>query len=721
MGRQRVSTLSIGKLSGLSCAVVCLLLWIARPGFTSNGVATPLASLSVPLSERVLVVYNQSEPQSLEVANYYLSRRAIPAGHKCSINSPQTTYISDWDEFNSTIKTPIKNCLNAVGRDKILYIVFAYRTPYKVGSPVKSIDQQIADIWDEYSSDIDRKWRHAYFAHAQSQGNVYQPFLSLADYRQQPASQHLYSVWRLDAASAELAKGLIDKALLAEAGGLKGRGCFDIRGEAEGFNDYIYGTGDWDIHRSATHARAAGFEVIEDFHNEEFGTPPAPSRCDDAALYAGWYSLNNYNDAFTWKPGAIGLHTDSASAYDVRGGTNWSANAVIKGITITSGAVDEPYLDGVAHADGVFRNLFEGANVGDALLRNTEYLKWMILNIGDPLYRPFPGGIAPYNSPHPPQASLLLNPFNVGGGGAALATLTLPAPAPPGGVTVTLTSNNPGFATVPASITVAAGANTASFNINTNPVTSDVLARITASYPGGAISNTLIIHRNIGPWVGLTSPLEGETFTAPASIVISADTFDSDGQVARVDFYAGDTLIGTDSTSPFGINWNNVATGAYTLTAIATDSAGETYTSDSVAIKVNPAPTPTQTPGPVLLTEESSGRAVALDLATQVRDPFSVLMSQSFGTEEQTRIILFALNLELQTGENSAAVTAQLEDAAERVYPLEVEYVGKVPLLDWLSQVIVKLPKEVAGAGDVWVSLDLRGKRSNRALVKIKP
>ena len=43
---------------------------------------------------------------------------------------------------------------------------------------------------------------------------------------------------------------------------------------------------------------------------QEFGTPPAPSRCEDAAFYAGWYSLDHYNDAFTWKPGAIGIHLE---------------------------------------------------------------------------------------------------------------------------------------------------------------------------------------------------------------------------------------------------------------------------------------------------------------------------------------------------------------------------------------------------------------------------
>jgi uncharacterized protein (TIGR03790 family) len=143
------------------------------------------------------------------------------------------------------------------------------------------------------------------------------------------------------------------------------------------------------LHRAAQFARNAGFVVTEDSHEAEFGTPPAPARCDDALLYAGWYSLNNYNDAFSWRPGAVGIHLDSASAANPRGGRNWSANAIVKGITVTAGAVEEPFLQGLPRPDGIFYNLLVGANVGDAFLRNTLWLKWMIINIGDPLYRPF--------------------------------------------------------------------------------------------------------------------------------------------------------------------------------------------------------------------------------------------------------------------------------------------------------------------------------------------
>jgi uncharacterized protein (TIGR03790 family) len=374
---------------------------------------------ALQLNQRVLVVYNAGVPASLDVADYYVARRGIPQSHKCAISPPTTEFV-DWGEFDSTVKTPIKNCLNAVGRDQILYIVFAYQTPFKLfnvpvgeAAEIRALDQYIADIWDEYSSNNDVLFtEHPYYAAAQSQGNFYQPFVSLADYRARPGAKTIYAVWRLDAASDSLAKGLVDKAIAAETDGLSGRGCFDRnRGDMSGyFLDGGYLAADWDIHRAADFARQAGFAVTEDEQEAEFGTPPAPQRCDNAALYTGWYSLNNYNDAFTWNTGAVGFHLDSLSAFTPRGGENWAANALTKGITVTSGAVAEPYLEGLAHADGVFRNLFEGAPVGDAFLRNTAYLKWMIINLGDPLYRPFPNGIAPFNSPNHMEASLALNP-----------------------------------------------------------------------------------------------------------------------------------------------------------------------------------------------------------------------------------------------------------------------------------------------------------------------
>ena len=123
---------------------------------------------------------------------------------------------------------------------------------------------------------------------------------------------------------------------------------------------------------------------------------------------------------------------------------------------------------------------------------------------------------------------------------------------------------------------------------------------------------------------------------------------------------------------------------------------------------------------PVLLTEANSERAIALESVILSRDPFSLTAAHNFSADRRTRIILFATNVDLMPGENVSAVAAQLEDA-HNIYPLEVEFVGKVPNFEWLTQVVVKLPGEIADAGDVRVSIRLRGMVSNKVIVKIQP
>jgi uncharacterized protein (TIGR03437 family) len=71
-------------------------------------------------------------------------------------------------------------------------------------------------------------------------------------------------------------------------------------------------------------------------------------------------------------------------------------------------------------------------------------------------------------------------------------------------------------------------------------------------------------------------------------------------------------------------------------------------------------------------------------------------------------------------GENASVVTAQAEDAEHKTYPLTVEYVGKVPNLDWLTQVNVRLPDGLANGRDVSLSISLRGTVSNKVVIGIR-
>jgi hypothetical protein len=91
---------------------------------------------------------------------------------------------------------------------------------------------------------------------------------------------------------------------------------------------------------------------------------------------------------------------------------------------------------------------------------------------------------------------------------------------------------------------------------------------------------------NPPPAVSLTAPAAGATYTAPASVTVTATASDTGGSVTKVDFYAGTTLIGTDTTSPYSATWSNVAAGTYVLTAVARDNLGATTTSAGRSVSV---------------------------------------------------------------------------------------------------------------------------------------
>ena len=123
---------------------------------------------------------------------------------------------------------------------------------------------------------------------------------------------------------------------------------------------------------------------------------------------------------------------------------------------------------------------------------------------------------------------------------------------------------------------------------------------------------------------------------------------------------------------------------------------------------------------PKLLTEEGTGRAVALDSVTWVREPFPVVTTNNFSLDSRTRLVLLATHVNLTPAEDTSIITAQAEDSQNRVFPLKVEFVGKAPRFDWLTQVIVKLPDELMNVGEVRVSIAVRGVSSNKVPLSVK-
>jgi hypothetical protein len=90
----------------------------------------------------------------------------------------------------------------------------------------------------------------------------------------------------------------------------------------------------------------------------------------------------------------------------------------------------------------------------------------------------------------------MLAASTVPAGGTVAGTVTLSQAAPAGGAVLALSSNSPS-ATVPATVTVAAGATSATFTIYAPEVAVPATVTITATYQGSSATATLTVQEDV--------------------------------------------------------------------------------------------------------------------------------------------------------------------------------------------------------------------------------
>jgi hypothetical protein len=103
-----------------------------------------------------------------------------------------------------------------------------------------------------------------------------------------------------------------------------------------------------------------------------------------------------------------------------------------------------------------------------------------------------------------------------------------------------------------------------------------------------AASTITVRASNTPPTVSITAPANGAVFAWKPTITVTATAGDPDGNVTKVDFLDGTTVLGQDTSAPYSLTWRNVPSGTHTLTARATDNAAAVTTSSGVSITVRP-------------------------------------------------------------------------------------------------------------------------------------
>lgn len=114
--------------------------------------------------------------------------------------------------------------------------------------------------------------------------------------------------------------------------------------------------------------------------------------------------------------------------------------------------------------------------------------------------------------------------------------------------------------------------------------------------------------------VQIGSPTPGATLSGQAPI--SATLTPLGTTVAFLEFFADLTAIGSGTATSPSLTWDTtqVATGSHSLTAVATDSSGNTWTSPAVSVNVNNAPT-------IAITAPASGATLSGAVAIDVSAP----------------------------------------------------------------------------------------------------
>ena len=135
--------------------------------------------------------------------------------------------------------------------------------------------------------------------------------------------------------------------------------------------------------------------------------------------------------------------------------------------------------------------------------------------------------------------------------------------------------------------------------------------------------------------ITLTSPAKDTSVALGSRVRVSASVQVNFGPIAKVDFFAGNTLLGTSTTSPYSVVWTPVGAGPVTLTARATSTGGATSTSAAVLVSVTG---PTASGLTVQITKPTNGGAfVGVPLAH-----FSIQVNAAEPGGQVSRVFFFA-------------------------------------------------------------------------------
>jgi sulfur relay (sulfurtransferase) complex TusBCD TusD component (DsrE family) len=155
-------------------------------------------------------------------------------------------------------------------------------------------------------------------------------------------------------------------------------------------------------------------------------------------------------------------------------------------------------------------------------------------------------------------------------------------------------------------------------------------ARVTDSL-GTVVTSSQVNVSVLSSAVTLTAPAAGATVSlnTPTTLTATATAI-APALVAKVDFYANSTLVGTSTSAPFSVAWTPFTSGSTSLQARATDTNGTQVSSSTIAVTVSAGGPTVALTSPVAGASALVGTTVSLSASASSGAPATVAKVEFF-------------------------------------------------------------------------------------------
>lgn len=394
-----MNRLFLSSLAGLFATALC----------PAQQAAPPEAPKPTLDAAATVVVYNEDEPESHGLADFYAEKRAIPAEHivglKCSTQEEITRA-----DYDSTIAEPLRkiftdkgwwklrppdDALGPVESNRIRFIALMRGLPLKI-APAADYEgdkpYHNSPIGEHNEAAVDSELATLALRLRTVSGAINNPYFKSFSGFRDARHPELMLVARLDGPTAVTVRRMINDSITTEQTGLRGFAYLDARGLAAQGSPGGLQEGDLWLQAAANQLQRSGVPVILDNGPALF---PQGYPMRHAALYFGWYA-GQIEGAFAgigirFRPGAVACHIHSFSASTLRSTeASWVGPLLTQGAAATMGNVYEPFLTLTPHLDIFSERLRGGYSFAESAYMSQRVLSWMTTFVGDPLYRPYP-------------------------------------------------------------------------------------------------------------------------------------------------------------------------------------------------------------------------------------------------------------------------------------------------------------------------------------------